>query len=146
MWENLEGAQRRYEDVTRRLSDPAVTSDREQFRALSKEHADLRPLMECYEEYRKMAREIEGQEQIAADAAEDPELRALAGQELPALRARREELSAKLKLLLLPKDPLDNSNIVLEIRAGTGGEEAALFAADLYRMYTRFAEGQGWRT
>jgi peptide chain release factor 1 len=145
MWENLEGAQRRFEDVTRRLSDPAVTSDREQFRALSKEHSDLRPLMECYETYRKVAREIESQEQMAADAKEDAELRAMAAQELPGLRKQMEELSARLMLLLLPKDPLDNSNIVLEIRAGTGGEEAALFAADLYRMYTRYAESQGWR-
>ena len=145
MWENLEGAQKRFEEVTRRLSDPAVTSDREQFRALAKEHSDLRPLMECYEQYRKLAREIEDQEKIAADAGEDPELRAMAGQELPGLRATLEQLSAQLLVLLLPKDPLDNSNIVLEIRAGTGGEEAALFAADLFRMYTRYAESQGWR-
>jgi peptide chain release factor 1 len=145
MWENLEGAKQRYEQITQRLSDPAVTSDREQYRTLSKEHAEMRPLIECYETYRKVEREVQGQEQIAGDPQEDPELKAMAEQELPALRQQLEELSGKIKALLLPKDPLDNSNVVLEIRAGTGGEEAALFAANLYRMYERYAEDQGWK-
>jgi peptide chain release factor 1 len=145
MWENLEGARHRFEQVTQRLSDPAIVSDREQYRALAKEHAELRPLIECYEAFRKLEKEMQGQQQIAQDPKEDPELRALAEQELPGLRKQVEALSEKLKALLLPKDPLDNSNIVLEIRAGTGGEEAALFAADLFRMYQRYAEDQGWR-
>ncbi len=146
MWENLEGAKQRFEQITQRLSDPSVTQDREQYRTLSKEHAEMRPLIECYEAYRKLEHEVQDQEQIAADANEDPELKAMAQQELPTLREALGTLSEKLKALLLPKDPLDNSNIVLEIRAGTGGEEAALFAANLYRMYQRYAEDQGWKT
>jgi peptide chain release factor 1 len=145
MWENLEGARHRFEEVTQRLSDPGVTDDREQYRDLSREHAELRPLIEAYERFRKLEREVGDQEQILKDPAEDAELRDLAAQEVPQLRKELEALSLRIKELLLPKDPLDNSNIVLEIRAGTGGEEAALFAADLARLYQRYAERQGWR-
>jgi peptide chain release factor 1 len=146
MWDNLEGARQRFAAITARLSDPAVTQDREAYRALMKEHAQLSPVMAAFERYRKIEQELSSQEQIVQDPREDPELKAVAEQEIPALRKSKQELSEELKLLLLPKDPLDNSNIVMEIRAGTGGEEAALFAAALYRMYTRFAERQGWRT
>jgi len=146
MWDNLEGARQRFADITARLSDPTVTQDREQYRQLMKEHSELSPIMECYERYRKVEGELASQEQIVADPKEDPELKAMAEAEIPGLRKSKNELSDELKLLLVPKDPLDNSNIVMEIRAGTGGEEAALFAADLLRMYTRFADKQGWKT
>ncbi len=146
MWDNLEGARQRFADITARLSDPAVTQDREQYRALMKEHSELSPIMAAFERYLKVDRELQSQEQIVQDPREDPEIKAMAEQEIPALRKSKQELSEQLKQLLLPKDPLDNSNIVMEIRAGTGGEEAALFAADLYRMYTRYAERQGWKT
>jgi peptide chain release factor 1 len=146
MWDNLEGARQRFADITARLSDPAVTQDRDLYRQLMKEHAELSPVMAGYERYRKLEAELASQEQIVADPKEDPELKAMAEAEIPGLRKAKEALSEELKLLLVPKDPLDNSNIVMEIRAGTGGEEAALFAADLYRMYTRYAEKQGWKT
>ncbi|MFI5399457.1 MAG: peptide chain release factor 1 [SAR324 cluster bacterium] len=146
MWDNLEGARKRFADITARLSDPAVTHDRELYRQLMKEHAELSPVMAAYERYRKVEGELASQEQIVADPQEDPDLKALAESEIPALRKAQHTLSEELKLLLVPKDPLDNSNIVMEIRAGTGGEEAALFAADLFRMYSRYAEKQGWKT
>jgi peptide chain release factor 1 len=144
MFENLAEVKRRYDEITGQLSDPAVITDQPRYRKLSKEHNDLTPIISTYDRYCKVEHELAGQRQILDDPHEDPELKALAQQETPALRRNLEELEEHLKQLLVPKDPLDSSDIVLEIRAGTGGEEAALFAADLYRMYTRYAEQQGW--
>ncbi|MDH4122322.1 MAG: peptide chain release factor 1 [Deltaproteobacteria bacterium] len=144
MYASLNDVQARYEEITRLLSEPGAASDQTRFRDLSREHAQLTPLMEAFQAYRKVETELTQQSAMAQDPAEDPELRAMAQQEIPQLKAQLEELSQTVKLLLLPKDPLDNSNVVLEIRAGTGGDEASLFAAELYRMYTRFAATKGW--
>jgi len=146
MFDNLEAIKARLDDVTRQLSDPGVTKDQGRYRTLSKEHANLTPIVATYDRYRKLERELTSQQAILADAKEDPEIKEMAHQELPGLRRQFEQIAHALKELLLPKDPLDDSDIVLEIRAGTGGEEAALFAADLYRMYTRYAEARGWKT
>ncbi|MBI4083545.1 MAG: peptide chain release factor 1 [Candidatus Lambdaproteobacteria bacterium] len=145
MLPNLDEVAGRFRDVTRMLSDPTVIADTAQFRKLAKEHAELTPIVDAYAQYRKLEQELQSQEQLAADPAEDADLRALAGEETPLLRKRLAELQQELQALLVPKDPLDNSNIVLEIRAGAGGQEAALFVADLLRMYQRYAERQGWR-
>ncbi len=146
MFENLEGVRKRYEEITQSLSDPAVIADHTRYRDLSKEHSDLTPLIETYAAFRKVRSELDEQEAILADPAEDPDLKDLAGQESPLLRRELERLSDALRELLVPKDPLDNSNIVLEIRAGAGGDEAGLFVADLLRMYLRYAETRRWRT
>jgi len=146
MFENLAEVKRRYEEITQQLTDPQVISDQPRYRKLSKEHNDLTPIVSTYDRYCKVEHELDGQRQILDDPGEDPELKEMAQQETPVLRERLEVLEADLKRLLVPKDALDSADIVLEIRAGTGGEEAALFAADLYRMYTRYADNQGWRT
>jgi peptide chain release factor 1 len=145
MFENLAEVKRRYEEITQLLADPAVLSDQGRYRKLTKEHNELTPVVTTYDSYCKVERELDDQRQILEDPGEDPELKAMAQQETPTLRRRLETLEEHLKQLLVPTDPLDDANIVLEIRAGTGGEEAALFAADLYRMYTRYAEHQRWR-
>jgi peptide chain release factor 1 len=146
MFENLAEVRRRYEEVTQLLTEAAVISDQSRYRKLSKEHTELHPIVSTYDQYCKVERELTDQRQILDDPGEDPELKAMAHQETPALRKRLEDLEEELKALLVPRDELDSSDIVLEIRAGTGGEEAALFAADLYRMYTRYAERQDWHT
>ncbi len=145
MFENLIEVRQRYEEVTGQLSNPEVISDQTQYRKLAKEHNDLTPVVTAYDKLRKIEQELEDQRQILEDPQEDPELQAMARQETPALQQALDELSEELKRLLAPQDPLDSSDIVLEIRAGTGGEEAALFAADLYRMYQRYAEKNGWK-
>jgi peptide chain release factor 1 len=146
MFENLEGVQKRYEEITARLSDPEVIADQDTYRKLSKEHAELSPIVEAYAEFLKVRHELEDQKRILEDPDEDPEIKALAREESPALSESLERLTEELRALLLPKDPLDNSNIILEIRAGTGGDEASLFVGDLLRMYLRYAETQKWKT
>jgi peptide chain release factor 1 len=143
IFDKLEEVVDRFREIEGLLSDPKVVSQQARFRELTKEHADLSPVVETYSTYRAVCDEISGLRELLNEA--ESELRELARLELPDLEHRREELGAQLKLLLLPKDPNDEKNVILEIRAGTGGEEAALFAADLFRMYTRYAEKQGWR-
>lgn len=144
MFHKLEEVVERFEALTEQLSDPGVLADRDRFLSASKERARLEPTVEAYREYTRVQAEIEGNEQMARDE-DDAELRAMARDELPALRQQAEELEHRIKILLLPGDPRDERNVLLEIRAGTGGDEAALFAADLFRMYTRYAETQRWR-
>ncbi|MCZ6646505.1 MAG: peptide chain release factor 1 [SAR324 cluster bacterium] len=146
MLENLERVKKKYEDITNRLSDPEVLSDQTAYRKLTKEHAKLSPLVAAYEAYVKVRQELEDHQRILDDPAEDPDIKVLAGEEAPGLSQELERLNEELKTLLLPKDPLDDNNIVLEIRAGTGGDEAALFVGDLLKMYLRFAELRKWRT
>jgi len=139
----LESLERRYEEVSELLGDPDIIAKRNEFTKLSKEHAELGDLVTAWRALRKSHEDwLEAKALVEGD---DPEMRQLAQEELPALVERKAELSQELKLLLLPKDPNDSKNILLEIRAGTGGDEAALFAGDLYRMYTRFGERQRWR-
>ena len=141
MFEKLEEVDARYQELGALLCNPEVIGNRDKYLALSKERADLTELVETYREYRKALTQPEENKELLGD----PELRDLARQELEADRALIEQLAEKLKVLLLPRDPNDDKNVILEIRAGTGGEEAALFAADLFRMYTRYAERNGWK-
>jgi peptide chain release factor 1 len=143
MFDKLEEVVDRFREIEGLLSDPKVVGQQARFRELTKEHSDLSPVVEAYSDYRAVCDEISGLRELLNEA--ESELRELARLELPDLERRREELEAQLKILLLPKDPNDEKNVILEIRAGTGGEEAALFAADLFRMYSRYAEKQGWR-
>jgi peptide chain release factor 1 len=133
-------AERRHE-VARELSAESATDDTDRFRRLSQEYAQLGPLTESFEAYRHTLDQIAGLEQLR----DDPEFRALAEADLPDLLERRARLEQELQVFLLPKDPLDGNNVFLEVRAGTGGDEAAIFAGDLFRMYTRYAEAQGWQ-
>ena len=136
----LDAVEARYEELSGKLSDPAVLGNRQTFQKMSKEHADIRELVDAFRIYRELSKR-------ALDAREmqkDPEMREMAYDEEKQVLVEQGGLEERIKILLLPRDPNDDKNILLEIRAGTGGEEAALFAADLFRMYTRFAERQRW--
>lgn len=145
MFDRLEKSALRYEELMRLLADPETLSSQERYRALSKEHSDLTPIIQAYEKYKKSRADAENLKNLA-NASPDPEMRDLARAELGEAEAKLASIEESLKLLLIPKDPNDDKDCIVEIRGGTGGEEAALFAADLYRMYTRFAERQGWKT
>jgi peptide chain release factor 1 len=133
----------KFEDINEKLSDPENVSNQEMLVKLSKERSDLLEVVEAYDKYNEVVSNIEGNKEII-DSSDDSELVEMAEEELEALNNRKEELEDKIKILLIPKDPSDDKNVILEIRAGTGGEEAGLFAADLMRMYTRFVELKNW--
>jgi peptide chain release factor 1 len=141
MLDKLTAAESRYNQLMAEMADPAVQADTAKFRTHSKELAEMQPLVDHYQQYKEVAAQIAATEELV----KDPDMRELAQEELTALEVRRDTLLAELKVLLIPKDPNDAKNVVLEIRAGAGGDEAALFASDLFRMYTRYAERQGWR-
>ncbi|HET7697740.1 MAG TPA: peptide chain release factor 1 [Vicinamibacterales bacterium] len=141
MYEKLLSVESKYEQMMAEMADPAVQADNARFRSHSKALSDMQPLVDKFREYKDVLAEIEATEQML----QDPDMRELAEQEMAQLTARREALLGEIKILLIPKDPNDAKNIILEIRAGTGGDEAALFAADLFRMYTRYAERNGWK-
>ncbi len=143
MFEKLNEIEKRHDDLLALLGEGAVQADQAEYRKHAKALADIQPLVDRYGEYKQVVREIVQAEDLTRGA--DADMRALAQEELAALNARRDALSMEIKTLLLPRDPNDEKNVVLEIRAGTGGDEAALFAGELFRMYTRFAERQGWR-
>lgn len=144
MFDKLEDLIRRFEDITRELNEPSVTADQDRYRMLMKEQSDLVPLVECYTAYKKCKETID--ESIAMlEEESDSEMREMLKEELSEAKNHVPELEQQLKLLLLPKDPNDDKNVIVEIRAGVGGDEAALFAADLYRMYVMYSERQGWR-
>jgi len=143
MWDALKKAEARYSELTDLLGTPEVASDPRKLRDLAKERAALEPLIRALTEHRQVAKTIADDEEVIASG--DAELGALAQAELPELRSRKEALEAELTKLILPKDPDDDKNVIVEIRAGTGGGEASLFAADLYRMYSKFAERRNWR-
>jgi peptide chain release factor 1 len=143
MFDKLQAEEQRYEDLMRLLGTTEVQSDPAEYRKSAKALAELEPLIERFREYKTIVNDITGAEELAA--AGDTEMRELAKEELRSLNARRDALVGELKLLLVPKDPNDEKNVVLEIRAGTGGDEAALFAGELFRMYSKFAERHGWR-
>jgi peptide chain release factor 1 len=142
--EKLQGIVDRYETVERQLGDADVLRDPKRLQELSREHRRLRGIVEAVREYQKAHADLEGARELAR-TAEDAELRGLAKQEAEDLRERLAALESRVELLLVPPDPLDEKNTIVEIRAGTGGEEAALFAADLARMYQRYAEARGWK-
>jgi peptide chain release factor 1 len=139
----LEQLLERYVDIGALLSDSQVIADQNAFRNYSKEYAEIEPVVFCFRQYEQTQAELDEAKAMASDA--DPEIRAMAADELDALNDQIEQLDGDLQTLLLPKDPNDSHNVFLEIRAGTGGDEAALFAGDLLRMYQRFAETQGWK-
>ena len=141
LMEKLEALAARYDELQTRLSQPETVADMDNFRRLMKEHADMEELMAAYREYRATADNLAG----AREMLEDADLREMAKEEIAQLEPRKEEMEKRLQLLLLPKDPNDERNVILEIRAGTGGEEAALFASELARMYGHYADARGWR-
>ena len=144
MFDKLEDLLQRFEEIQNELSEPAVVNDQKRFRKLMKEQNDLAPIVEAYTEYKKEKQNVEDSLQIL-DEESDEEMRELAKEELAASKARIEELENHIKILLLPKDPNDDKNIIMEIRGGVGGEEGMLFAADLFRMYSMYAESKGWK-
>ena len=141
MLEKLVTIEAKYEQLTTEMADPAVQADGAKFRAHSKAVSDMQPLIDKYREYKDVAAELAATQELL----NDPDMREMAQDELGQLQQRAEALLAEIKVLLIPKDPNDAKNVILEIRAGTGGDEAALFAADLFRMYTRYAERNGWK-
>lgn len=144
MFDKLEDLILHYEELMNMLSEPDVANDSKRFQKLMKEQSDLLPIVEAYKEYKKCHEDIDDSLAIL-DEESDEEIRELAKEELSEARSRAEELENRLKVLLLPKDPNDDKNVVVEIRGGAGGDEAALFAAEIYRMYVHYAESCGWR-
>ncbi len=144
MFDKLEDILRRFEDINMMLGDPSVVSDQEKYKSLMKEQKNLEPLVECYLEYKKCRQTIDDS-LLMLDEESDPEMKEMLRDELSEAKGRIPELENKLRILLLPKDPNDEKNVIVEIRAGVGGDEAALFAADMFRVYTRYAERQGWK-
>jgi peptide chain release factor 1 len=141
MFEKIEELEQRYRELEALLADPGVIANQPEFRKLSREHAELSELVAAYRQYKKVLAEIEGNRELLAD----PDMKEMAEEELVSLEKEQERLDGEIKFLLLPKDPNDNKSVILEIRAGTGGDESALFAGDLFRMYSRFAEVNRWR-
>ena len=141
MFDKLSAVEAQYDQLMTEIADPLVQGDTAKFRSHSKALAEIQPLVDHFRDYKGVVAQITATEELV----KDPDMRELAQEELASLEARRDTLLAEIKVLLVPKDPNDEKNVVLEIRAGTGGDEAALFASDLFRMYSRYAERQGWR-
>ncbi|CCZ03062.1 MAG: peptide chain release factor 1 [Clostridiales bacterium] len=144
MFDRLDDLVRRYEELMLELNDPSIANDQARFRKLMKEQADLAPIVEAYKEYKKCKETVQDSLAIL-DEESDEEMKELAKEELNEAKARIEELEKQLKILLLPKDPNDDKNVIVEIRAGAGGDEAALFAYEIYRMYVHYAESKNWK-
>ncbi len=145
MFDKLEDLLIRFEEIMGELSSPGVTDNQSRFKKLMKEQAELTPLVNAYKEYKKCNQDVEDSLAML-DEESDPEMKEMLKEELNTAKKRIEELEKELKILLLPKDPNDDKNVMVEIRAGAGGDEAALFAAEIYRMYVHYAESKGWRT
>jgi peptide chain release factor 1 len=143
MFERLEQTEARYEDLGKQLADPEIISDQQKYQKIAKQHRDLEAIVEKFREYRQVTTGIDDARLMANES--DADIRAMAEEELAQLEERLPKIEEDLKLLLLPKDPNDEKNVVVEIRAGTGGDEASLFAAEMFRMYTRFAEQHRWK-
>ncbi len=141
----LEELKNRFEEISRLLSDPEVVANREKFTQLSKEFSELEPIVICYEQIQMVASEISDNQSLIQDASCDNELRELAQEEIKVCESKLETLENEIRILLIPKDPNDQSNVYLEIRAGTGGDEAAIFSGNLFRMYQKYCESQGWK-
>ena len=143
MFAKLENLERRYEDLEQQLSHPEVLADQDRYRKLTKAHADLKEVVDVFRNYKEVKIHLAESRSLLDDA--DADIRGMAQEEIKTLEPEAESLERELTLLLLPKDPMDDKNIILEIRAGTGGDEAALFAGDLFRMYSRYADSRGWK-
>ena len=145
MFDKLEDLPVRFDEVMKELADPDIANHQDKYRSLMKEQSDLAPIVEAYREYKKKKQEVaDNLEMLEAEG--DEEMRELLKEDMAMAKDRIEELEGQLKVLLLPKDPNDDKNVIVEIRAGAGGDEAALFAAEIYRMYVRFAERNRWKT
>jgi len=144
MQEKLQEIEAHFEEIEGLISNPEIMKDQTRYRELLQEHAHLKELVEEYRHYKRVSAELDDAKSMT-ETEKDPEMREMAKEEIKNLEAEKQELAGKLKLMLIPKDPLDKKNIIMEIRAGTGGEEAALFASDLYRMYARYAEQKNWK-
>jgi peptide chain release factor 1 len=144
MFDKLEKIVERVQEIQQLLSDPAIASDQKRFRDLGRELRMLEPIVAAYQRYKRASNDYRGSKELL-ESVSDPEMKALAQEEYDTLKVQVASLEEELKVLLVPQDPNDTKNFIMEIRAGTGGEEAALFASDLYRMYTRFAERKGWK-
>ncbi|MBW3622646.1 MAG: peptide chain release factor 1 [Armatimonadetes bacterium] len=144
MFDKIAEIVRHYDEITDRMMSPDVVAHPNQLQALAKEQSDLEAMVNAYREHLRVTEEIVGTREMLADGLE-PDMKELAEAELHDLEARREQLEDDLRRMLLPKDPMDEKNVIMEVRAGTGGDEAALFAGDLFRMYSRYAERQGWK-
>ncbi len=144
MFDKLEDLLIRFEEIMGELNEPTVTNNQARFRKLMKEQSDLTPIVDAYKEYKKSKQDIEDSLMMLEEES-DEDMREMLKEELSDSKKRVEELEQELKILLLPKDPNDDKNVIVEIRAGAGGDEAALFAAEIYRMYVHYAEGQRWR-
>ena len=145
MFDKLEDLLVRFDEVMKELADPDIANHQDKYRSLMKEQSDLAPIVEAYREYKKKKQEVADNLEML-EAESDEEMRELLKEDMAAAKDRIEELEGQLKVLLLPKDPNDDKNVIVEIRAGAGGDEAALFAAEIYRMYVRFAERNRWKT
>jgi peptide chain release factor 1 len=145
MLQELEEIKEKYRQLTQSLSDPALISNPQKIKKIAKDRADLEPLVKKYDDFEKVTKDIKESEEILADPDSESELKKLAEEELKVLQKKQETIKDELKILLLPKDPNDEKNVLLEIRAGAGGDEASLFAQDLFRMYSRYAERKGWK-
>jgi peptide chain release factor 1 len=145
MFKKLEAVAEKYDELTRLLSDPVVAADHQQYQKYSKERAEIEDVVNHYRTYRNVLGQIRDAEEITQDKKADPDLREMADAELKELRPRIEQMERDMRLMLVPKDPRDDKNVFLEIRAGAGGDEAGLFAAELFRMYSRYAEKKRWK-
>ena len=143
MFDRLAQMEARYDSLSREMSDPDLVNDQKKFQAIAKEHRDMEPVVEKYREYRRIADQVAEAKAMLGES--DPELKAMAEEELASLEPRLQPIEDALKVMLLPKDPNDDKNIIIELRAGTGGDEAALFVAEMFRMYLRFAEQHKWK-
>ncbi len=143
MFDKLKGVEDRYQELERLLSDPKVVQDRDAYQKYIREHAEISPVVTAFREFKRVDRELDDSLDLMHD--DDPEMKKMAGEEVDRLEREKERLQEELKKLLVPKDPLDDKNVILEIRAGTGGDEAGLFAGDLFKMYQRYADARGWK-
>ena len=141
MFQKLEDVEKRYEDLTKKISDPEVIAQNKEWQKMMKEHSELTPIVEKYREYKKLQKSIKDSEEMLSD----PELKELAQDEIKNAKERLPQIEEEIKILLIPKDPDDDKNTICEIRAGTGGEEAALFAGELFRMYSMYSERKHWK-
>ena len=146
MMDKLQAVEDKYLELESLISDPSVLEDMSRWQRYNREHAGLEPIVTAYREYKQVCTGIEDDKNMLSEGIDDNEFRHMVEEELAELRARKEDLDEQLPILLLPRDPNDDKNVLLEIRAGTGGEEAALFGGDLLRMYMRYAERKGWKT
>ena len=146
MYDKLDFIEGKYDELSMKVSDPAVIADQPQWQKYIKDMGEMEPIVNKYKEYKKAKDELADTKEMLGESGLDEELREIAKLELSELEGKTESLSEQLKILLLPKDPNDDKNVILEVRAGTGGDEAALFAGDLLRMYIRYAERRGWKT